>query len=154
MFTIILFKSFLFLSIILLFLLQSVTVNGITFEALNAGHVLGAAQFLIQVAGKHKETKTKKQKQRKQNKQNETINCFVDELFLLFFLSHSNDIICLNKLFCLFDLLFVLSNSLQSLCKHLCNEIILFICLSFNCNRCWCVVYNHLCNDSFSFISL
>ncbi len=30
---------------------QRVTVNGITFEALNAGHVLGAAQFMIEVAG-------------------------------------------------------------------------------------------------------
>ncbi len=30
---------------------QRVTVNGITFEALNAGHVLGAAQFLIEIAG-------------------------------------------------------------------------------------------------------
>jgi cleavage and polyadenylation specificity factor subunit 3 len=28
---------------------QRVTVNGITFEALNAGHVLGAAQFMIEV---------------------------------------------------------------------------------------------------------
>lgn len=30
---------------------QRVTVNGISFEALNAGHVLGAAQFLIEIAG-------------------------------------------------------------------------------------------------------
>ncbi len=30
---------------------QRVTVDGISFEALNAGHVLGAAQFLVEIAG-------------------------------------------------------------------------------------------------------